>query len=83
MIQELTILKPDLLITQGKTTNEIMGDLLVGRMIIEDDLPRAFEVNIGKSSVLWLPMRHPTQQLAKIRNDWPFYNRAVRGRAKV
>jgi len=38
---ELAILQPEILITQGKTTNEIMGHMLIGDIIIENDLPTA------------------------------------------
>lgn len=83
LMKELAILEPDILITQGKATNEIMGDLLVGYPVMEKDLPKATEVDVVDYPTLWLPMRHPTQQLKKIRKDWPLYVHAIREWANI
>lgn len=75
--EELTILKPDILITQGNATNETISNLLIGRPFLESDLPAVRHVDVEKKSTLWLLMRHPARQVAKIRRDWPFYIRAT------
>jgi hypothetical protein len=72
LLQELIILEPEILITQGADTNRIMGNLLVGSAINEHDLPKSVEVNLDQQKVLWLPMHHPTQQINKIRSEWYF-----------
>ena len=77
LFEELKILQPDILISQGKTTNEIMGEYLIGKPIIENDLPTSHTLNLDGLSPLWLAMRHPTQQLDKIRRDWPTYELAI------
>lgn len=70
--EELVILEPDILITQGTITNEIMSLMLEGRMFQESDLRVPRLVNTGSKPTLWLLMRHPARQLGKIREDWPF-----------
>jgi len=75
--EELVILEPDILITQGNATNEIMSNLLIGYQFLESDLPAVRHVDVGKKATLWLLMRHPARQLAKIRNDWPSYVHAI------
>jgi len=77
LMEEVTILQPDILITQGTATNEILGSLLTSSPFSNGDLPAAQYVNTGNKSTLWLPMHHPPRQLHKIREDWPFYVRAV------
>jgi len=75
--EELTILAPDILVTQGNAANEVMADLLGREYAGASDLPAALQVEVGKRAALWLPMRHPARQLAKIRKEWPFYVGAV------
>lgn len=70
---ELAILRPDILITQGKAANEIVGELLTGTPLREYDLPTQRTLILDDRSVLWLPMRHPSRQIGKIRQDWPTY----------
>ena len=82
LVQELTILQPDILVTQGKTTNEILGILMIGKPVMVENLPVTSQINISGKSVLWMPMRHPTQQLDKIRRDWPTYEAALKEWAK-
>lgn len=79
LTEELEILRPDILVTQGKITNEIVGTLLVRYQVAESDLPITKNVRVGKTVTLWLPMRHPTRQgITDVRNAWPFYTRAIR-----
>ena len=77
-MQELAILQPDILISQGKATNEIMGDFLVGEKIAESDLPKGEILDLWGNPLLWLPMHHPTRQVGKIREEWPYYVRAIK-----
>lgn len=81
--EELAILEPDLLITQGNATNTIMNDLLLGSRFLESDLPAVRRFVIGKKSPLWLLMRHPARQIGKIRRDWAFYVHAIQEWKKV
>ena len=76
--QEIFLLEPEILITQGASTNRILGNMLVGNPIDERDLPVWKEISLNNQKVLWLLMRHPTQQIAKIRADWPTYVNALR-----
>ena len=80
--EELSILEPDILITQGAETNKILGKMLIGRDILVKDLPTYEKITLGEKQTLWLPMHHPTQQLNKIRALWPEYLRAVKVWAK-
>lgn len=75
---ELAILAPDVVITQGNAANSIVGELLASTQLAACELPFSQEVNIGDKTALWLPMRHPARQIAKIRSDWPFYVEAIR-----
>jgi hypothetical protein len=76
LLGELELLLPEILVSQGKRANAIMGHLL--RMPgVEDDLPTAKMVHIGGGQVLWLPMDHPARHIAEIRQRWPFYVDAI------
>lgn len=78
LLEELEVLNPDILITQGDPTNEIMGALLIDRTFLKTELPFAFDTNIKKHSALWLPMPHPAHGgISKIRKDWTFYVHAI------
>lgn len=75
--KELDILLPEILISQGKDANQIVGDLF-GLTGIEDLLPITKIVQIGSRQVLWLPMDHPARYTGKIHQRWPFYVQAVK-----
>jgi hypothetical protein len=75
--EELSILAPDILVTQGNAANEVVVELLGREYAGASDLPAARQVEVGKRAALWLPMRHPARQLARIRQEWPFYVGAV------
>ncbi len=77
LLGELRVLEPDILITQGSTTNKILGKMFRGRELLVSDLPYQERITIGNNDVLWLPMHHPTQQLNKIRNLWSFYEKTL------
>jgi hypothetical protein len=77
LLNELKILQPEILVSQGKTTNEIMGVILTGVPIYERQLPVSFSLNLDGRSILWLPMRHPSRQQKLIRQDWPTYKLAI------
>jgi hypothetical protein len=77
LLEEIKILDPEILITQGKTTNQILGRMLVGNSVEESQLPRIELITISSKKVLWLPMHHPTRQLDKIRSEWSFYEKAI------
>jgi hypothetical protein len=74
---ELTILKPDILISQGASTNKLLGTRLIKREIKVSDLPFIKVINFNGLPVLWMPMHHPTQQINKIRALWPEYKQTV------
>jgi len=73
LYKELVILEPEIFLTQGADTNRILGRMLIGKPIIESDLPKSLRFQLGTKQVLWLPMPHPTQQVKKIRDQWPAY----------
>jgi hypothetical protein len=75
--EELILLEPDILITQGADTNEILGRILVGREMLISDLPKNQRITLGGNQILWLPMHHPARQLDKIRALWPTYLRDI------
>lgn len=75
---ELNLLEPDILITQGAFTNEILGMMLVGQEIYISDLPKVEKINLAGSEVIWMPMRHPVQQLKQIRDAWPEYLQEIK-----
>lgn len=79
---ELIILEPDILITQGVTTNKILGKMLVGRESLLIDLPKTETITLGGKQILWMPMHHPTGQLDKVRDFWHIYLRAAKVWAK-
>ena len=79
LLEELIVLEPDILITQGATTNKILGQMFVGREILVRDLPNNEEISLKNEQFLWLPMHHPARQLKTIRNLWPDYLCAVKG----
>jgi hypothetical protein len=83
LLDELKVLEPDIMVTQGAATNRIMGNLLVGKEVFEEDLPKSEVIRLADKPVLWLPMHHPTQQLNKIRAEWPAYLRFLRNWAKL
>jgi hypothetical protein len=76
---ELAILEPDILISQGSATNAIMSELFSIGHFRQADLPAAKDVQVGNKKALWLLMRHPARQLARIRKEWPFYVEAAHG----
>ena len=80
--QEMIILDTDILVTQGKITNEIVGKMLINKPVNDKQLPVAFKVRMNGKRALWLPMRHPSRQVSKIRKDWLFYDNAIREWAK-
>jgi hypothetical protein len=82
LLGELMILEPDILITQGESTNNILGIMLVGYKVLISDLPLTRTIMLGNKQVLWMPMRHPAHQLRQIREAWPVYLRAVKAWAK-
>ncbi len=75
--QELEILQPEILISQGKNANEVVGQLLMGRAVKLDELPAVFELQLNQKPFLWLPMHHPARYTAEIRRHWPFYEKKI------
>ncbi len=73
LLKELSLLEPDILISQGATTNKILGKMFIDREISVSELPISDILKFGSQICLWIPMHHPTQQINKIRNAWPFY----------
>ena len=68
---------PDMLITQGNASNEITARLLNTERFSPRDLPCARKIDFEGKTTLWLPMRHPARQHAKIRLEWPQYVAAI------
>lgn len=83
LLEEMILLEPVILITQGATTNKILGEMLVGREILLEDLPRTETISLDESRTLWMPMHHPTQQLDKIRICWSKYLKAAKRLVKT
>jgi hypothetical protein len=81
--QELAILEPQILISQGKITNNILAGIFKKQPIEEIDLPKVEVVALGQNEVFWLPMHHPSRQIKKIRDEWPYYENAIRKWAQV
>jgi hypothetical protein len=76
--QELVILQPEILVSQGKNANEIVGQLLMGRSVKLDELPVVFELELRQKPFLWLPMHHPTYEgKSKVQDQWPFYEEKI------
>ena len=61
--QELEILQPEILITQGNAANEFMGKFLLGKPINNKNMPAGFTFSLWGDNSLWLPMRHPARQV--------------------
>lgn len=78
LLEEISLLEPDILISQGKDTNQILGHLLYRKPIYEIELPSAFNINLNNRSILFLPMHHPSRQIAKIRAEWEFYLKQIK-----
>ena len=76
LLKELGILLPEILVSQGKDANQMVGNLF-GLIGIEDLLPTTETVQIGEKQILWLPMDHPSRHTAEIRQRWPYYVMAI------
>lgn len=77
LIRELEILRPQIIVSQGKNANTILGNLL-GFQGIEDSLPTSKIAHIGESRSLWLPMDHPARHINDIRKNWATYTDALK-----
>jgi hypothetical protein len=73
LMGELNILKPDILISQGSDTNQILGGLWVGHPVLDKDLPTEKMIGLWNKNTLWLPMHHPSYHFHTIRAIWPIY----------
>lgn len=76
LLKELVVLRPEILVSQGKDANEIAAELF-GFPGIEDFLPASRMIQISEQQTLWLPMDHPARHTAEIRRHWDFYIQAV------
>lgn len=74
--QELKVLLPEIIVSQGKDANGIIGKLF-GFAGIEDRLPASKLVQIRDKQVLWMPMDHPARHTGEIRQRWSFYVEAI------
>jgi hypothetical protein len=70
---ELALLAPEILLSQGNAANSVVAELLNCGTFAAHDLPAAKSVDVDGTTTLWLPMRHPARQLARIRREWHFY----------
>jgi hypothetical protein len=73
LIEELIILEPNVIISQGSNTNFILGELLTGTPIYQKDLPVSKKVKLGSKTTMWMPMYHPSRFTHKIRVTWGSY----------
>jgi hypothetical protein len=78
LLSELEILQPEILITQGKITNIIMGEMMINRSINLRELPFSMVIEFGDNQVLWLPMHHPSRHIKAIQKYWSSYKNDVR-----
>ncbi len=78
LLKELTFLGPDMLITQGATTNKILGKMFINKEVSVSELPMHKFLDVGSNKCLWLPMHHPTQQINKIRDAWSYYLKVLK-----
>lgn len=77
LMQELSILTPDFLITQGKQANSVIAMLFNNHKLLTDGLPNTFRLQFGNKPALWIPMRHPSRQIGAIRKEWHYYAQAI------
>lgn len=78
LLGEVTVLQPDILITQGRRANAAIGALFPAQAPQKDQLPAAHRVCIGGRAALWLLMAHPARGgTTRIRAAWPFYRRQL------
>lgn len=77
LIEELIILEPDVIISQGSNANYILGELLTGKPVYQKDLPVTKIVELGSKTTLWMPMFHPSRFTHKIRDTWSCYVAAL------
>lgn len=77
LFEELMILEPEILLTQGANANELCGELVLGRPVYLDELPTTQTININAVPTLWMPMFHPARFTHKIRETWPVYRKAI------
>lgn len=77
LLGEIETLQPEIIISQGATTNEVLGKQLINRKVFTSDLPFTKEIYLHNKPCLWLPMYHPTQQINKIRSVWTTYLNAI------
>lgn len=78
LIEELSILKPEILVSQGKSANTLLGKLL-GVVDFEDGMPQAYQKQFAGLPMIWLPMLHPARNLSPIRQHWPYYIQSING----
>lgn len=74
LLGELTVLQPDILITQGSGANAAVGALFPAQAPKRCQPPDAHRMPMGETETLWLLMPHPAYRgLTLIRQAWPFY----------
>lgn len=78
LLGELTVLQPDILITQGSGANAAVGALFPEQTPKGGQPPDAHRVVIDRREALWLLMPHPAYRgLTLIREAWPFYRQQL------
>lgn len=73
LINELSILTPDILILQGEDANILFCKLICKEFINNLELPSAKVLMLNDKRFLWLPMIHPTRNIDTTRSQWGFY----------
>lgn len=79
---ELAILEPDMIISQGDTTNRILGKMFIAREVLSSELPKVEKVELNGRNPIWMPMVHPTTQYHKIWASWHVYETRVKQLSK-
>jgi len=76
LLRELEILRPQIIISQGKHANTILGNLYNFEGV-EDLIPTTRIIRVGKIRSLWMPMVHPARHINDIRKNWSVYIEAL------
>lgn len=74
--EELELLAPEIIVSQGKDANKVVGQLF-DFPGTENKLPASQQIPIQGIQILWLPMYNPARHLKEIRLQWPFYAEAI------
>ena len=74
--EALELLAPDIIVSQGKDANKIVGQLF-DFPGVEDKLPASKLVQMQGNQILWMPMYNPARHIQEIHQQWSFYVEAI------